>query len=410
VHPVLFEIPMPSWPVPLGPALLACALVALAVAAHGKRSSAKDLVAIGLLGALVAGFLAVRLWGEHAVLGAIPIYSFGAMLCAALITGWVIATRLARREHLSHDVITGAYLATGVGGFLGARLLYVLTNLSDFHSLEGALAFRSGGLVFYGAVLGGWAASLWYLRGKSVPFVVWADIAAPSVAAGAFLGRIGCYLAGCDYGVPLGASAPRWLARVGTFPRWPDDVAGPGAGSPAWVDHVLTRGLALDSRASLPVHPTQLYESFALGLLVLLLLVSFGRRHFRGQIFLTFVMGYGAVRFLIETLRDDPERRLFGPAGAPRFVWAFGALLLAVGFAVGPSRSIASPSQRLVARAAAFTVPVLVAVLAWGKAAPIALSTSQWIAVLTSLALVPLWRRLSKSPAVGPAEPVSAGG
>jgi phosphatidylglycerol:prolipoprotein diacylglycerol transferase len=366
------------------------------VAVLGRRSKAQDLVIVGAASAAVCLMIAIRGWGQRATLAPMPIYSFGAMLTMGLVFGWLLADRIAKLEGISRDVIAGTYFATGIAGLVGARLLYVLTNLGDFHSVEEALAFNSGGLVFYGAVLGGGAGAWLFLRGKGVPLLAWLDIAATSVCAGAVLGRVGCYLAGCDYGVPLGKGAPGWLARIGTFPRWPDEVAGPTAGSPAWIDHVLRRGLPLDSKASLPVHPTQLYESLALAALLAGLLALRRSRRFRGEVFVAFIMGYGAIRFLIETLRDDPERRLFGPEGSPRVIWAVGALVFAVGFFVGPSRSIRSPVRRTTARAAAFVAPFAVSLLASGRLGTIALSTSQWIALASFVAFVPFGRKLDR--------------
>lgn len=398
VHPVLFVIPLPAWTLPLGPVLLAAALVGAAVAVAGRRSRAPDLVAVGGAACVVAAALALRLWGERSAFAPMPIYSFGAFLCIALATGWLVAMRLSVRAGIPQDIVAGAFFASATAGFLGARLLYVFTNLHDFHSLEDVLAFRSGGLVFYGAVVGGAMGAWAFLRGRGVSFPAFADVAAPALAAGAAFGRVGCYLAGCDYGVPLSPGAPRWLARAGAFPRWPDGVAGPAAGSPAWLDHVLTRGLPWDARESLPVHPTQLYESIGLLGLVFGLLRLFGRRRFHGEVFATFVMTYSALRFLLETLRDDPERRLFGPEGSPRLLWALGALLLSVSFVLGPARSIRVASRRAAASAFAFVVPPAVAVAASGRGGSVALSTSQWIALASFVAFVPLWRRLERQP------------
>jgi phosphatidylglycerol---prolipoprotein diacylglyceryl transferase len=411
VHPVLFEIPLPAWTLPLGPALVGLAFVGLAVAWLGFRARAWDLVALGA-GAGVAALLgAARFRGETIALGPMPLYGFGVFLSGALIAGWVLAQRLAEREGLSRDVIARCYFATAVSGLIGARVLYVLTNLRDFHSLADMLAFRSGGLVFYGGVLGGFVGSLVSLRRTRMPWLAWADIAAPCLVTGSMLGRMGCYLAGCDYGVPLGGGAPRFLVRLGTFPRWPDNVAGPVAGSPAWVDHVLYRGLPLDSTASLPVHPTQLYESIAAGALLAALLALRERRRFRGEVFLAFVAGYGAVRFLLETVRDDPERGLYGPAAAPAVLWSVGLLVLGIAFIAGPSRAITSGPARGVSRAVAVLAAVgFYAVLRSGHRTETALSTSQWLAMATSIAAAVAWRFFDGARKSGPSAPGFTGG
>jgi prolipoprotein diacylglyceryltransferase len=82
-------------------------------------------------------------------------------------------------------------------------------------------------------------------------------------------------------------------------------------GSPAWFHHVHDLGLAQTATHSLPVHPTQLYESLAgLALFGLLLLLRRTRR-FSGQVFLGWVLGYGILRPIIEHFRDDDDRGIY---------------------------------------------------------------------------------------------------
>jgi phosphatidylglycerol:prolipoprotein diacylglycerol transferase len=151
---------------------------------------------------------------------------------------------------------------------------------------------------------------------------------------------------------------------------------------------VLYRGLPVDSTESLPVHPAQLYESLGALLLFGALLALRQRRTFRGEVFLAYVAGYGALRFLIEMLRDDPERGLYGPSGPPAIVWSLGCVALALAFAAGLSRSIAKRSIRAVTISATFLVALVVyGGLRTTTRGPTSLSTSQWIAILTSIAV-----------------------
>jgi len=338
---------------------------------------------------------AVALRGTSAPLGPLPIYGFGVMLCSGLFAGWHLCLAHAARDGLSRDAVGATYVAAAVSGLAGARLLYVLTNLRDFTSLRDAIAVQSGGLVFYGGVLGGFAGSLVMAEKRKLAWLAWADVAAPSVALGSMLGRLGCYLAGCDYGLPLNAAAPRWLSRLGTFPRWPDGIAGPGAGSPAWVDQVLYQGLPLDRATAMPVHPTQLYEAVTSCLVTVLLVSIRGRKMFRGQVFLTFVAAYGALRFVLETFRDDPERGAYGPLFTPRVLVALGGVAMALAFVSGPLRSFERREWRAAFGALAVALPVVGYAAYSARREPIALSTSQWIAVVSSLAAAYAWRKLA---------------
>ncbi len=323
MHPVLFRIPVPQGVVSVAHAAWAFILLGLVVFVLGRRAAALDLAILGAGIALAAVYETFRAGSTTFGFGPIPIYGFGAALCGALVGGWTLTLALGERDGWPRDVMGSAYFTAAVSGILGARLLYVLTNLGEFHSLSDVIAFRSGGLVFYGGVLGGFLGALAYVSKRRVPWLAFADVAAPTLALGSVLGRIGCYLAGCDYGVPLSASAPRWLARLGTFPRWPDGVAGAGAGAPAWIDQVLYRGLPLDAVASRPVHPTELYESVCAALLLGALLWLRPRATFRGQVFFAYMIGYGVLRFLLETVRGDPERGFLGPLSTSQWIALF---------------------------------------------------------------------------------------
>lgn len=405
VHPVLVEIPLPHWHLALGPWLLVLGLVLLPVAELGRRARALDLLAVGVGGALLAAFGAARYWRDAVELGPLPLYAFGVLVSAAFFAGWFLAIRQSRQAGLSQNVVSTCYLVTAGGGLVGARLLYVLTNWADFRKISDAIAFQNGGLVFYGGVLGGLLASLGYLHARRLPWLAWADLAAPSLALGSAIGRIGCYMAGCDYGVPLGPGAARWLSRLGTFPRWPDEIAHRAAGSPAWIDHVLYRGLPVESTASLPVHPTQLYESLAAFALLLLLLVLGSRRSFRGEVFLVFVIGYGAIRFFLELLRDDPERGFYGPQMPARVLVGVAAALLGVAVSMGPAGKIRERAVRAFARAVSF-LPAGIMLITLRHSPAVRLSTSQWIAVLSSLAAAAAWRQLTgKKGAAPPSSP-----
>lgn len=319
MHPVLVEIPFPRWNVALTPWLLAVSLLSVGVCELARRSRSRELFLVGVAGCLTALLAAALHRGERMEIGPMPVYSFGALLSAAVLAGWTVTVRIARLDGLPQKATAAACLAATLGGFAGARLLYVATNSKDFHSVADVLAFQGGGLTFYGAVIAGALGSYWPLRRRTVSWLCFADAAAPGIALSSGIGRIGCYLAGCDYGTPLADGAPAWLKRLGTFPRWSDDVAGAAAGSPAWVDHVLYRGLSLGSKASLPVHPTELYEATA-ALALFAGLLTLRRRRLRVHPFIVLVVGYAIVRFPLEIVRGDPERGVWGPLSASQWI------------------------------------------------------------------------------------------
>jgi phosphatidylglycerol:prolipoprotein diacylglycerol transferase len=244
--------------------------------------------------------------------------------------------------------------------------------------------------VAYGGFLGGLAGSFFFLRKHKIPLLPWADVAVPSLASGLMITRIGCYLFGCDFGRPLSETAPGWLKKLGSFPHWPDGTLEHGEGSPAWHQHVVERGLARTADHSLPVHPTQIYESLVgLGLLVLLLVVR-RKQKFRGEIFFLFAFAYGVCRFLLELLRDDNERGSLPPSLPEHILIPLCMAVFAVGFIIGFSKLIRSVPLRRVAQAASF-LPALALYLkmkpeSFGMSSTVELSTSQFVAVTTGFA------------------------
>jgi phosphatidylglycerol:prolipoprotein diacylglycerol transferase len=387
--------------------LLAAGGVALAVAVYSFVTKSRSGV-LGSVGALVAlGVAALQLKDQTVNIGPTPIYSYGVMLGLSLVVGWYLTLGLAERDGLPKDTMANNYVVTALAAIVGARLLYVVTNLDEFDSIASIFAMRRGGLVAYGGFLGGFVGSYVFLRRHGISLLPWADVAVPSLASGLMITRIGCYLFGCDFGQPLKPSAPSWLQKLGSFPHWAEGTLQAGSGSPAWVQHVKERGLSPDAASSLPVHPTQLYESLiGLGLLVLLLSARKTQK-FRGQIFLLFTFAYGVCRFSLELLRDDNERGSIPPSLAEHVLIPLCFALFAVGFVAGFSRLIKHLAVRRVAQVLAF-VP---AVVAFAKLRPesfagsmtIELSTSQFVALASGLAASVAFAVLYKAALLDPA-------
>ena len=239
----------------------------------------------------------------HLPLG-IPIYSYGVMLGLSLVVGWYLTLGLCVRDGMDRETMGSCYVWTAVSAVLGARLLYVLTNLDRFDHLIDMFKVNQGGLVAYGGFIGGFLGSLVFCRIKKVRLLAWADCAVPSLCTGLMITRIGCFLYGCDFGAPWNGP---WAVR---FP----------AGSPAFNQQRMLGLLGPSATQSLPVHPAQLYESLNGLVLLCLLLVIRRYRKFSGQMFVAFTMGYGVLRYYVEVLRADPQRGSIGPFSTSEFI------------------------------------------------------------------------------------------
>jgi phosphatidylglycerol:prolipoprotein diacylglycerol transferase len=247
----------------------------------------------------------------------LPIYSYGVMLGLSLVVGWYLTLGLCEKDGLDRETMGSCYVWTAVSAVVGARLLFVLTNLDRFDSFFDIFKVNQGGLVAYGGFLGGFFGSTVFCRLKKVRLLAWADCAVPSLCTGLMITRIGCLLYGCDFGKPWNGP---WAIH---FP----------ARSPAFNQQVAEHLLSVDAAQSLAVHPTQIYES--LNGLVLLGLVMLVRRFrtFSGQTFVAFTMGYAILRYFVEILRADEQRGSIGPLSTSQFIgvctFSAGAALLA---------------------------------------------------------------------------------
>jgi prolipoprotein diacylglyceryl transferase len=233
-----------------------------------------------------------------------PVYAYGTLLYLSLVVGWMLTLTLAERDGLGRRLMRACFIATAVAALIGARLLFVLTNLDLFNDVGDVFDVGAGGLVAYGGFLGGLCGSMLFCRVARVPVLVWADCAVPSLCTGLALTRVGCLLAGCDFGTPWDGA---WAVR---FPR----------GSPAFEQQVAEGLLSPNALASLSVHPTQVYESLAgLCLLALVLRVRHVRRA-PGEALAAFGLGYAVLRYGIEILRADAQRGAVGPFSTSQII------------------------------------------------------------------------------------------
>ncbi|MEA2417682.1 MAG: phosphatidylglycerol---prolipoprotein diacylglyceryl transferase [Thermoanaerobaculia bacterium] len=228
-------------------------------------------------------------------LGSFEITTFGLMMFAAFIVGGWVLTRQFRRYGLSDDAASSIVMAAAVGGIAGAKIYYAIL-FRDWH-----LLLDRAGLVWYGGLIGGVLCCSAYLLIKKIDFLTVADAAAPALAIGYALGRIGCFLVGDDYGRPTDS----WVG-----------IAFPKGSPPTTAESLRQFGVHIDPSIPpdqlLRVHPTQLYESASAFVMFAILMYAAKRPHARGRIFGLFLVLMGIERFLVEIVRAKDDR-FFGP-------------------------------------------------------------------------------------------------
>ena len=142
----------------------------------------------------------------------IPSYAFLATI-GIILFGFFVEKNLEKKGYKEINILMCLF-CIALGSFLGAHILYFITNIHNFISLikkitilnsikKIIIAFVTlfGGWVFYGGLIGGIIAIIIYCKLHKYKTMDFLNICAPAVALFHFFGRIGCFLAGCCYGI-----------------------------------------------------------------------------------------------------------------------------------------------------------------------------------------------------------------
>ncbi len=204
-------------------------------------------------------------------LHAITIYTYA----VCIVLGTVIATHYAKWSakkdvgiKLSNNLVYLIFIA----GYVGGKLFFYLENPSYyFENPSVILDTFSSGFVFYGSFIAIIPVLIWYLKKHKIAILPIFDIAAIATLIVHAIGRLGCFSAGCCYGAPTSSSF----------------------------------GLVFPTSHAQIVHPTQLYESFVLFVIMIFLLLYKKHQRFQGQIFLLYLGLYACSRIILELFRGD---------------------------------------------------------------------------------------------------------
>lgn len=214
--------------------------------------------------------------------GPITIYTYGVLLAAAYLLGLWLGVKRANAAGLDGNKVLDLGIWVIIAALVGAKGLLFVVEFDHFTSSreEFFSLLRSGG-VFYGGLIAASLTCIYQLRKHKLPLWQSGDLFAPGIALGYMVGRLGCLAAGCCYGKPT---------QVAWAVTFTDPAAALNVGTPLNV----------------PLHPTQLYESLA-GLVILLVVLALERRpgSYAGRTFWQFVLLYAVSRFIIEFFRGD---------------------------------------------------------------------------------------------------------
>jgi phosphatidylglycerol:prolipoprotein diacylglycerol transferase len=187
-----------------------------------------------------------------------------------------------KQEGIDPEHITDLLFWASLTALVGSRAVYVMQNPEHFDTWTQWFNLRTGGLVFYGAMLAGLPAGTYMMKHHKIPFYKMWDILGAAFPIAHAVSRIGCFAAGCCYG--RHSDGP--LAVIFTNPM---SVA----------------------PLNTPLHPVQLYEASWLLITGLTVNLFYSRKGFNGQVMLLYLCMYTAGRSAIETFRGDEARGLF---------------------------------------------------------------------------------------------------
>lgn len=243
-------------------------------------------------------------------IGPLTVHGYGLMIGIGILAAYYLAEYRAKRRGLDPDLIFSLTGWIVIPGFLGAKLLYLLTaadRLVRDPSL--ILAEFSAGFVVYGGIIFGFLGGMFCCRLHHIgrkAFFRYLDAVIPSIALAQGFGRIGCLLAGCCYGIPYGG-----FGHI-TFPN----------------SHFAPNHIAL--------FPTQPVSSLLNFLHFAILLAADRVNRVPGRLGALYLICYSVGRFGIEFFRGDLIRGEVGVLSTSQFISVFVLLAGVVLWAVLP--------------------------------------------------------------------------
>jgi phosphatidylglycerol:prolipoprotein diacylglycerol transferase len=218
----------------------------------------------------------------------LPTYGF--LFATGVVLSWIWFIRRTRGMGLPEEQLFNLTFYSVLAGIVGAKTLLIAIDWRTYLAHPGEIlgTLRSAG-VLMGGVLAASLTFYLYSRRQGLPVFKLADAIVAPLALAQALGRLGCFSAGCCWGVGVDHAHP--LAVVFTDPRARDQT-----------------GVPLD----VPLFPTQLTE-MSYDLMLVVLLTVMWRRGTRpaGTVFWTYVLLYSVARGILELWRGDVHRGLY---------------------------------------------------------------------------------------------------
>ncbi len=213
------------------------------------------------------------------------------------------------KEIHPYELVGNMTMIAAVSGIIGAKIFHNLENIGEFIADPIGQLMAFSGLTFYGGLIAGAIAVIWYGKKYKIKALVLSDAAAPGLMIAYGIGRIGCQLSGDgDWGIINVASKPDWLTFL---PDW--------MWSFTYPHNVINEGIPIEGctgkycmELANPVWPTPFYEVVMAGFIFVFLWSIRKRIKLDGILFFTYLAINGVERFFIEKIRVNTEYNILG--------------------------------------------------------------------------------------------------
>lgn len=229
-------------------------------------------------------------------IGPFTVHGYGLMMAIAILTAYYMVEYRAKKKGLDYEKIFPLAIWAVAGGLIGAKLLYLLTRLPDMIADPSLILYSlKDGFVVYGSIMGGILTAWIYCRKSKLNFLQLFDLIVPSLALAQGIGRIGCVLAGCCYGMPVSDKNPIGIV-FHTSAYAPNDI---------------------------PLLPTQIISSVLNFVHFGILMLLSRKLKTNGQLAGCYLVFYSVGRFVLEFFRGDLIRGSVGSLSTSQFISIF---------------------------------------------------------------------------------------
>lgn len=229
----------------------------------------------------------IYLFGEQ-------ITSYGIMILIGYFAGFIVIAYRIPIYNIDKTEVFVSYILAGFGALIGGKLFYAIQGLQVYFELNKTIGlsffdyFIKSGLVYYGGFIG--CIIFIIIAGAIFKINYWQliDTMLPALPLGQAIGRIGCFMVGCCYGIP--------------FDRGFDMSASP----------------FIDTHE--PLLPIQLIESVCVGILFIFMMIYGNKPRQPGKLLGVYMIGYGFIRFVLEFFRGDLIRGIYGAFSVSQWI------------------------------------------------------------------------------------------